>query len=528
MKKIFYISLIALTTLVACNKKGTTPVVSQEADPMAWLYDESLPVPIMFNTGDLAETKAGGLIESAEFTAANFYYGITAVNTEGVANLFNDGYAIAKNTSNASLTSGNYMAQFVEGSGSGATAAYTPVTYYYPLQTTATSNYTFYGYRANETNEFDLTTVTVGTSGLGQIVSIGHQDILWGKAAATPFELDTRTYQGFNARYVRKAWEKVSNVAADFYSTYAPKMNFLHVTSAFQFMVKTDQDRPLPATPNTQKFIDADIYVKSIEISGVHTQANFKVVSSDGLNGNTLVVGNVLAPYGTTGTIPVDPETVVIPDYTKTFAAVTLYYQTDPSLGPAVINQTPSSWPVPRNTALYMMANPTDNNKVTLITTTVTDYAITNYSNTEPEDYTGYFYASNPEAEGANPKTIAISKEWSAYPVHAGNVTRADKYFPEYNSGTGKPYGNPLLVLPSAVEGLGEGDVYATATIVFNFPGQPNDEESVTMNLTVPTDGFEPGKKYVFTILVHSPEEIEVVTSLAEWTSGASEVLEIE
>lgn len=525
MKKIFYISLIALTTLVACNKKGTTPVVSQEADPMAWLYDESLPVPIMFNTGDLAETKAGGLIESAEFTAANFYYGITAVNTAGETNLFNGGYAIATNSNanSSNLSAGQYMAQFVEGSGYGTSAAYSPVTYYYPLQ--STTNYTFYGYRANETNDFELATIS---GKIGQSVEIGHQDILWGKAAATDFEYLDRTYQGFNARYIRKAWEKVNNVAATFYGTYAPQMNFLHVTTAFQFMVKTDPDRPAPATPNTQKFIDADIYVKSIAISGVHTQATFTVVSPEGLTGTTLDVTKVLAGSGSTGTIPVDPETVVIPDYTKTFAAVTLYYQTDPDQGSAVINQTPSSWPVPRNTALYMMANPTDNNKVTLITTTETDYAITNYSDTEPEDYTGYFYASNPEAEGANPKTIAISKEWSAYPVHAGNVTRADKYFPEFNAGTGKPYGNPLLVLPSAVEGLGEGDVYATATIVFNFPGQPNDEESVTMNLTVPTDGFEPGKKYVFTILVHSPEEIEVVTSLAEWTSGASEVLEIE
>lgn len=519
MKKIFYISLIALTTLVACNKKGTTPVVSQEADPMAWLYDESLPVPIMFNTGDLAETKAGGLIESAEFTAAGFYYGITAANTAGETNLFNGGYAIATNSdaNSSNLSANQYMAQFVEGSGYGTSAAYSPVTYYYPLQ--STTNYTFYGYRANETNNFELATIS---GKIGQSVEIGHQDILWGKAAATDFEYSDRTYQGFNARYIRKAWEKVNNDAATFYGTYAPQMNFLHVTTAFQFMVKTDPDRPDPATPNTQKFIDADIYVKSIAISGVHTQATFTVVSPEGLTGNTLDVTKVLAGSGSTGTIAVDPETVVVPEYTRTFTAAHWYYQTDPNAGPAVISETPSPYEVPGNVNLYMMEDPTNQNLRTLITTNSAYLAY-------PVSPTGYFYESDPAADNGNArKTVPISKVWSEYPVAAGDVTRADKYFPEYNSGTGKPYGNPLLVLPSAVEGLGEGDVYATATIVFNFPGQPNDEESVTMNLTVPTGGFEPGKKYVFTILVHSPEEIEVVTSLAEWTSGASEVLEIE
>lgn len=115
MKKIFLLTSVALAALVACNKAGTEKEeipAPQISNAPAWLYDESLPVPVMFNSGNGVETKSG-LILNDDFIDANFRYGVTAfdLNAKDV-NLFkNDGkYAVAKNVNHDNIPAGSKYA----------------------------------------------------------------------------------------------------------------------------------------------------------------------------------------------------------------------------------------------------------------------------------------------------------------------------------------------------------------------------------------------------------------------------------
>ena len=430
MKKIFLLTSVALAALVACNKAGTEKEeipAPQISNAPAWLYDESLPVPVMFNTGNGAETKSG-LITSDIFGGADFRYGVTALDIASPdVKLFkvNGNYAVAKNVNHDNIPAGSKYAQFVDGNDEN-------VTYYYPLQ--SANNFTFFGYRTNEDDDFALTW-TENEAYINNI-AIGHQDILW-----TWYEAPSLTptpgqnVVGYNAKYIRKAWEYVNNNETTFYSTWAPKLVFNHVTSALQFVIKTDPGRLYDPNDDStlehkddaaKKFEDADIYVTSLTVSGLHTQANMHVTYK---------------PTGNTVNNPADIE------YDKLLEAAG----------------------------------------------TVTDIPVQNVVN----------------------PTVSRNQQ---------DVT-LDHFYPQYNDDKGNNYGEPLLVLPTAVEGT---DTPITATLVFHVPNQNPASESIEVTINRPTNGFEAGKKYEITILVHSPEEIEVVTSLLGWDDGDDVDIEIE
>lgn len=434
MKKLIYIAAALLVTLAACNKNNSEVNVPTQSNVPAWVADETLPVPVLFNTGALAETKTkSGLIDEVAFLDQEFTYGVTALDLmDRDVRLFqtSDNHVEARNVANQNHP-GHYLADF----GSVVSNVWTPNTYYYPLQS---SNYfTFFGYRTNEDNDFSLTWVGSGSETTAQIsdIEIGHQDILWASAAATGFGYDGKNYDGFNAKYIRNAWKAVNNVAADFYSRYAPNLHFNHITTAFQFYIKTDPGRgfvdmtttPELADEGAKKFEAADIYVTGIKLTGLHNVATLDVLTG------------VLSTSGNTADI--DVQGIDPPQVTRDVTAGTLYYQ--------------------------------DNGRVD---TTVT-----------------------------------------GNPVPAGSQTFIwDKFYPQFNEGNGNPYGEALLVLPTDIETAAGNTDPIQAIISFHVPNQSSTED-IVLDIEHNGGGFLAGKRYVFTILVHSPEEIEVVTSIAAW-----------
>jgi len=418
MKKLVYIAAALMITLVSCKKNNVdvTPA-GEDSNLPAWVLDESLPVPILFNSGDLVQTKSG-LITDADFTDASFLYGVTALDlVSPEVRLFQttDNHVEAKNVTNADLAADNYMAQFVKDGNE--------ITYYYPLQ--SKNNFTFFGYRTNEDDNFALEW-SENNAYVNNVV-IGHQDLLWAKGEASALTPNPgENVYGFNAKYVRTAWTYENNVASAFYANWAPKLHFNHITTAFQFVVKTDPGRGYDPNDSStddkkddaaKKFVEADIYVTELLVSGMHASANLCVTA------------------GSVDITAIDP---------------------------------------------------------TLLLTASGDVADITVQN-----------ITNPTLPWA-----------PAAPVASG-----DYFFPQYNDGNGNEYGEPLLVLPSAVEEAAGNTDNPKATIKFHVPNQDTTED-IELELKKPTGGFLAGKKYIFTILVHSPEEIEVVTSLAAWETA--------
>lgn len=472
MKKLFYISLIALTALVACKKERSSvePTVSNHP---SWLENEDLQVPVLFSSGDVAETKAGPILpEDFYNTTTPLYYGITAYDT----NPNNTGeklfkttgnYAIATNVENADLSGlsqTSYMAQFVD-----PADLTQPVTYYYPLASrdpqSAESNnfymFDFFGYRTNDDDNFALT--WSGTNATITGIVIGHQDVLWGYATApalTP--TPGNNVYGFNAKYIREAYKYVNYVSPTFYDNWAPKMHFLHLTSAFQIIIKTDPGRGTFGAPGydvdaaAKKFENADIYIKSISLSGVHTAATLNVTVTDAIDSYDA-------------------------------------------------NRIPTAFSVEKLLEFEGSANTKAN--TTLKATEVVNPTVNRGGQ---ETTLAHFYPQF-NWDGETPGAEGIAAH-----------------------GQGNPFGEPFLVLPTIVEQGGDSSVaFPTiyAHITFNIPGQEDYVSDVELKYPVVSSvaqPFEPGKKYIFTILVHAPEEIEVVTSLAGWTDVIVDQIEIE
>jgi hypothetical protein len=427
MKKFLYIAAALVIALVSCNKNNVEDkTIAGNSSVPAWVSDESLPVPVLFSQGDMVQTKSG-LIEAADFEDAAFYYGITAYDAAyPEVRLFqtSDNHVKAKNVSDETYletsTSGKYHAQIVDDNND-------PITYYYPLQ--SKNNFTFFGYRTNEDDDFALTWTNDQAYING--IEIGHQDVLWakGEAAGGLTDASSQNIYGYNAKYIRAAWKQENNDAALFYANWAPKLHFNHILSAFQFVIKTDPGRKYdPNDASTEqykddaakKFVTADIYVTELTVTGLHTTANLLVTA-----------------YG----MDLDNNFKIDPD------DIADLLSTSGSTAPITVQN---------------VVNPT--------------------------------------------------LPWApAAPVASG-----DYYFPQYNDGNGADYGEPLLVLPTAVEDAANNTEDLVATIKFHVPNQDTTED-IDLTLTKPANGFEAGKRYVFTILVHSPEEIEVVTSLEPW-----------
>ena len=226
--------------VAACGK--TTPDVVDPFADTPWVEDETQPVPIQFGQKrtdvDLTETKAGAIttldgmpfgVLSLDESYLNSFTSTTVDGTEALLLLNRKGVKTQR------IIDGNTydVIQFKNGTDD--------VQYYYPIF--SSYNYNFYGYKttafaSDEPNlTWDATNQTYTIPG----IAVGAYDILWAKAVATPFTYETVEYNGFNARFMRKArLRQQAGGAGDgtFYADNLPALAFDHLTAALHFKVK--------------------------------------------------------------------------------------------------------------------------------------------------------------------------------------------------------------------------------------------------------------------------------------------------
>ena len=252
--------------VAACGK--TAPDVVDPFADTPWVEDETQLVPIQFgqvqSDVNIAETKAEittltnmpfGILglDEAYLTATSFTP--AQDGTDALLLLDRKGVKTTRTIEGVSCD----VIQFKENSSN--------VTYYYPIF--SKYNYNFYGYKttAFADDEPNLTWDATNHTYTIPNIAVGAYDILWAKAVATPFTYETTEYNGFNARYMRKArLRQQAGAAGDdtFYTDQLPKLSFNHLTAALHFKVKA-YDADAEASFNTTP----PVTIQTLKLSGI-------------------------------------------------------------------------------------------------------------------------------------------------------------------------------------------------------------------------------------------------------------------
>lgn len=221
MKQIQVCTLAAAAlALLACGKTSNTPIEPGKDINSVEIENESVPVPIELGSG--TATKAA-MIDADAFEDTKF--GVLAIDVDAAATDANKVLLNGVEAGNTPQTGKAYS----------SITNFTHGPYYYPL--ISKNNYTFFGYRTNEDDDYTLDATYNVTD-----IALGYSDIIWAKAEATTLpELDGfgqyAGYKGFNAKYIR-AIKAIAGAGDYLEGTYAPKLHFDHITSALSFNVK--------------------------------------------------------------------------------------------------------------------------------------------------------------------------------------------------------------------------------------------------------------------------------------------------
>ena len=208
MKFRYMVVFAALAFLASCsNQESTQPAPS--GDEEAWVYDESLPVPVMFTTPQITvQSKA----------AVNDMVGLEV----GVFGLDRTGHWGEATSENVLM----YNTQATVSSRQDRGLTFSPQVYY-PM--TNDVNFNFYGYYPysadvayENSRRYEVTYENIGTI-----------DILWAKEVANQISDGINTYEGFNARYVRKAIDPINNNP-----NALPSLVFEHLLTGMKFSVR--------------------------------------------------------------------------------------------------------------------------------------------------------------------------------------------------------------------------------------------------------------------------------------------------
>lgn len=200
----------ALAFLASCsNQENTQPAPS--GDEEAWVYDESLPVPVMFTTPQITvQSKA----------AVNDMVGLEV----GVFGLDRTGHWGEATSENVLM----YNTQATVSSRQDRGLTFSPQVYY-PM--TNDVNFNFYGYYPysadvayENSRRYEVTYENIGTI-----------DILWAKEVANQISDGINTYEGFNARYVRKAIDPINPINNP---NALPSLVFEHLLTGMKFSVR--------------------------------------------------------------------------------------------------------------------------------------------------------------------------------------------------------------------------------------------------------------------------------------------------
>lgn len=343
MRKYFVFAAAALVVLAACQKKGNEVENKQggtiNTNLIAlpdWVTNEDLGVPVeMGKTGIVTK---GAPITGADFEETDFTYSVISFNntmvpgTAGSVLKGFEGGVLARNVVNGnSVTnatgddiSNTIMTQFgTLGSGN----VWTAKIIYYPYMY-VDGTFDFYGYRV------DGTAQTLNTQGTGiDNVALGENDLIWAHAApntalqtlastayTTRRQQDNpnnpaETANGFSAKYIRGGvWAVAQGLtnpntsALAKYVDFLPKLEFQHLTSQIQFVVKAYDQRAQTTLTG------ANVVINSITLGDPATffsTADFNIVDGT-LTGHTngsLTVANIDPAFAinTTGANCGDP-----------------------------------------------------------------------------------------------------------------------------------------------------------------------------------------------------------------------------
>lgn len=241
--------------MASCSK-DIAPVPSP--DPDAWMYDETLPVPIRFGVGELPATK-GAINSLAEMQGKDFGFFYThsgnddwRQNTEEARGMKmpQNAHATCLVIPDGDDNPDNDKVQF----------KFTDGTYYYP--STSDNNYTFYGYYARIDQKYER----YAKDSIFVLATVGYDDILWAKAVADKVtDAEGKEYYGYNARYLRKGGAQ-------------PLMNFTHSTARLSLSAKTKQSMYAGENP------DSDVIkIKSLKVENAVSSAVLRIALKDGV-----------------------------------------------------------------------------------------------------------------------------------------------------------------------------------------------------------------------------------------------------
>lgn len=266
-----------LTALaVGCSKE--LPTVNENA----WIYDESLPVPIQF--GSLSS----GMVTKAAVTDLDgltgkpigvFAWGEGSSDPmeTSAKSIFPNGFRRAQVAGD--ITGGVGSLKFWEKDAEQATMVYYPMSSKY--------DYSFYAYYTGEEPVFG----TCGENDYSIDVYFAQPftDILWGKCSDSDLQYDETALphlkykenqiKGFNSRFSRAA-AKQEVVDKE---RYYPSIELKHACSAFSFYAKADEDASM--TDVKLEELNAHVKINSVEITNVPTSAKLIVAARTGDQG---------------------------------------------------------------------------------------------------------------------------------------------------------------------------------------------------------------------------------------------------
>ena len=267
MKRISYIFIdLMVTALVlapACSKDSPSP----KDEMPEWVTDLTKSVPIILGTGSPSVVKTKAAITSL----SNVEFGVLALDTTNNANveLFRNEVAYGAQAN---------VAQFF----SKKTGADT--TMYYPLYNPNSYNYSFFAWHTSDTTVVTKSKIfDLDANAYTKTFEIGHVDVLWARADATPFVIgsgeEAKTYKGFNAEYQRTARKELGAS----WETYLPKLTFKHLTAALHFkVVAEDADAAATFIKNNVELVRlTDLKIFSVSGSGIPSSVILDVINGE-------------------------------------------------------------------------------------------------------------------------------------------------------------------------------------------------------------------------------------------------------
>ena len=210
MKFRYLVVFAALAFMASCSNEENVQVASVDDD--AWVYDESLPVPVTFAAPHVAVQSKAAMTNETFKTAKIGLWGLSNGTEAWNATVENSTVLIP----NAEITLVDGQIQLENE--------------YYPMD--SKENFSFYGYYPYGSSSAGYLTVEAGRNIYALYRGIGDIDILYAAALAEDREYDGVTYEGFNAKYIRAIRKNGEE------ETYKPKLEFKHVLTGLDFVVK--------------------------------------------------------------------------------------------------------------------------------------------------------------------------------------------------------------------------------------------------------------------------------------------------